>query len=100
MAAPPGTVRADTLAYSYETTSTVRTNAYINHDSLSTVAAGPAQESGLDAWVPLRSRIFRALSRRRRLGIVLAVHSQTLNDLYGMLLMFIRVGIRSFEECR
>ena len=69
--ATPGAIRADALAYAYAATGTVRANAYIfemlsavRHISLSMVAAGPAQEAGLDACVPPRSRIFRALSRR------------------------------------
>ena len=34
----------------------------------------------------------------RRLDIVLAVNSQTLDDLKGVMLAFIRVGMRGFEE--
>ena len=105
--ATPGAIRAGALAYAYAATGTVRANAYIfemlsavRHISLSMVAVSPAQESGLDAWVPPRSRIFRALRWWRRLGIVLAVQPQPLNDLDSVLLVFIRVGIRSFEECR
>ena len=64
------------------------------------VAVSLTQEAGLDAWVSPRSRIFRALRWWRRLGIVLAVHSQTLNNLDGVLLMLVHVGVRGLKESR
>ena len=80
--ATPGAIRADALAYAYAATGAVRANAYIfemlsavRHISLSMVAAGPAQESGLDAWVSSDICISRLLRRMLRLDIVLVVRA-------------------------
>ena len=66
----------------------------------SVFAAGPVQEAGLDARVTTGRRRSNVLARWRKRDIVLAVYSQTLNDLQGVLLMFIRVGVRGLKERR
>ena len=55
-------------------------------------AAGPIQKDSLDSRTAPSSRISRILSRRRRLDIVLAVHSEALDDLQGVLFMFVKGG--------
>ena len=60
----------------------------------------PVQEAGLDAGIaPGRGRP-SVLARWRWLDIVLAVHSQPLDDLKGVLFVLIRVGIRGLKERR
>ena len=62
------------------------------------VPAHPIQEAGLDSRIASGCRVPRILSGRHRLSIVLAVNPQPLNNLQGVLLMLIRVGLRGFEE--
>ena len=64
------------------------------------LAAGAIQKAGLDTGIAPHSRISRILSHWRKLHIVLTVYSQALDYLKGVLLMFVRVGVRGFEERR
>ena len=61
-------------------------------------ASGLVQEAGLDAGVAPGSCISRVLRWWRRFDIVCAVHPQPLHDLYGVLLVSVRVGLRFLEE--
>ena len=65
------------------------------------LATGPVQKAGLDPGVPPcrgLPRLLGILFRWFRLDIVLAVESQPLNDLNGVLLVGLQVRIRGFEE--
>ena len=61
-------------------------------------ASGPVQEAGLNAGVAPGSCVSRVLGWWCRLDIVLAVQPQALDDLDGVLLVLICVGVRRFEE--
>ena len=57
------------------------------------------QEPGLYPRIGPGSRS-SVLSRWRRFNVVLAIHPQPLDDLKGVLLMLVCVGVRGFEERR
>ena len=61
-------------------------------------ASRSIQEAGLDSWVAPCYRISRILGRRRRVDIVLAVNPQALRHLKSVLLVYVRVRVRDFEQ--
>ena len=63
-------------------------------------AAGSIHEAGLNAGVSPGSCISSVLAWWRWLDIVLAVQPESLGNLDRVLLMLIRVGVRSFKERR
>ena len=63
-------------------------------------ASGSVQEAGLNAGVAPDSCISIVLAGWRWLDIVLAVQPEPLDDLDRVLLVLVRVGVRSFKERR
>ena len=62
------------------------------------LSAGPVQEAGLYSRVGPGSARSSVLTRWRQLDVVLAIHPQPLDDLKGVLLMLVYVGVRGFKE--